>query len=81
MPAGELLKQEGMRDKVQDVLRTAYQAGIEVVRDGRVSKETEAKSKNPSSVLTKWLKWPISGGIAISKESPRENQPRERLKI
>jgi len=47
MPAGELLKQEGMRDQVQEVLRIAYQAGIEVVRDGRVSKETEAKIQKP----------------------------------
>jgi multimeric flavodoxin WrbA/putative sterol carrier protein len=47
MPAGELLKQEGMRDQVQEVLRAAYQAGMELVRDGRVSKETEAKIQKP----------------------------------
>jgi len=47
MPAGELLKQEGMRDQVQEALRAAYQAGVEVVRDGRVSKETEAKIQKP----------------------------------
>ncbi len=47
MPAGELLKQEGMREKVKHVLQAAYQAGIEVVRDGRVSKETEAQIQKP----------------------------------
>ena len=47
MPAGELLKQEGMRNQVQDALQTASQAGMEVVRDGRVSKETEARIQKP----------------------------------
>jgi putative sterol carrier protein len=47
MPAGELLKQKGLRDKVQGVLQAAYQAGIEVVRDGKVSKETEAEIQKP----------------------------------
>lgn len=47
MPAGELLKQEGLREKVQGVLQAAYQAGVEVVRDGRVSQETEAQIQKP----------------------------------
>jgi multimeric flavodoxin WrbA/putative sterol carrier protein len=47
MPAGELLKNEGMREMVQGVLRAAYQAGVEVVRDGKVSKETEAEIQKP----------------------------------
>ena len=47
MPAGELLKQKGLRDKVQGVLQATYQAGIEVIRDGRVSKETEAEIQKP----------------------------------
>jgi putative sterol carrier protein len=47
MPAGELLKQKGLRDKIQGVLQAAYRAGIEVVRDGRVSKETEAEIQKP----------------------------------
>ena len=47
MPGGELLKQEGMRDQVQEVLRMAHQAGIEVVRNCRVSKETEPKIQKP----------------------------------
>jgi len=47
MPAGELLKQKGMRDKIQGVLQAAYRAGIEVVREGRVSKETEAEIQKP----------------------------------
>ena len=48
VPAGELLKQAGMREKVKDVLQAAYQAGVEVVRDGRVSDETEAKIRKPA---------------------------------
>jgi multimeric flavodoxin WrbA/putative sterol carrier protein len=47
MPAGELLKQEGLRERAQDVLQVAYRAGVEVIRDGRVSKETEAHSQKP----------------------------------
>jgi multimeric flavodoxin WrbA/putative sterol carrier protein len=47
MPAGELLKQEGMREKVQDVLQVAYRAGVEVIREGRVSKETEMQIQKP----------------------------------
>ncbi len=47
MPAGELLKNEGMRGTLQGVLEAANQAGIEVVQDGRVSKETEAKIQKP----------------------------------
>ncbi len=47
MPAGELLKQKGLRDKTQGVLQAAYRAGIEVVRDGRVSKETEVAMQKP----------------------------------
>ncbi|OPX96346.1 MAG: 2-amino-4-deoxychorismate dehydrogenase [Syntrophorhabdus sp. PtaB.Bin006] len=42
MPAGELLKQAHLQGKVQPVLMAAYQGGVEVVREGRVSKETEA---------------------------------------
>jgi len=47
MPAGELLKQEGLRDKVQGVLQAAYRAGIDVIRHGRVSKETETEIQKP----------------------------------
>jgi len=47
MPAGELLKQEGLRENVQGVLQTAYQAGVEVVRNGRVTKETEMQIQKP----------------------------------
>jgi multimeric flavodoxin WrbA/putative sterol carrier protein len=47
MPAGELLKNEGLREKLQGVLQGAYRAGVEVVRDGRVSKETEAQIQKP----------------------------------
>ncbi len=47
MPAGELLKQEGLRERFQVVLQAAYQAGVEVVRDGKVSKRTEAQIHKP----------------------------------
>jgi putative sterol carrier protein len=47
MPAGELLKQEVLRDRFQPILQAAYQAGMEVVRDGKVSKGTEAQIQKP----------------------------------
>ena len=47
MPAGELLKHEGLREKAQATLQAAYRAGIEVVRDGKVSKETEKQVQRP----------------------------------
>jgi multimeric flavodoxin WrbA/putative sterol carrier protein len=47
MPAGELLKNEGMREMLRGVLEATYQAGVEVVHDGKVSKETEAKIQKP----------------------------------
>jgi multimeric flavodoxin WrbA/putative sterol carrier protein len=47
VPAGELLKQEGLKEKAQDILQVAYRAGIEMVRDGKVSKETERQIQKP----------------------------------
>jgi len=47
MPAGELLKNKGLGEKLQGVLQSAYRAGVEVIRDGRVSKETEAHIQKP----------------------------------
>jgi multimeric flavodoxin WrbA len=47
MPGGELLKQQGMQENVQGVLQTAHRAGVEVIRDGKVSKETEAQIQKP----------------------------------
>ena len=47
MPAGELLKNESLREKLQGVFQATYRAGIEVVRDGRVSKETEMQVQEP----------------------------------
>jgi multimeric flavodoxin WrbA/putative sterol carrier protein len=47
MPGAELLKQEGLKEKAQVIFRAAYQTGVEVVRDGRVSKETEAEIQKP----------------------------------
>jgi multimeric flavodoxin WrbA/putative sterol carrier protein len=47
MPGGELLKQQGMQESVQSVLQTAHRAGIEVIKEGRVSKETEMEIQKP----------------------------------
>ena len=47
MPGGELLKQEGLREKVQEALKLAYRAGVEVIRDGRISAETEMQIQKP----------------------------------
>ncbi|HMK51312.1 MAG TPA: NAD(P)H-dependent oxidoreductase, partial [Thermodesulfobacteriota bacterium] len=47
MPGGELLKQQGMRENVQGVLQAAYRAGVEVVRDGKVSEITEEQIQKP----------------------------------
>ena len=47
MPGGELLKQNGMQENVQGVLRAAYRAGIELIKEGRVSKETELVIQKP----------------------------------
>ena len=47
MPGGELLKQQGMQENVQGVLQATYRAGVEVIRDGKVSGETEAQIQKP----------------------------------
>jgi putative sterol carrier protein len=47
MPGGELLKQQGMQEYIQGVLQTAYRAGVEVIRDGKISKETEKQIQKP----------------------------------
>jgi multimeric flavodoxin WrbA/putative sterol carrier protein len=47
MPGGELLKQSGMQENVQGVLKTAFRAGIEVIKEGRVSNETEMEIHKP----------------------------------
>jgi multimeric flavodoxin WrbA/putative sterol carrier protein len=47
MPGGELLKQQGMQENVQGVLQTAFRAGVEVIRDGKISAETETQIQKP----------------------------------
>jgi multimeric flavodoxin WrbA/putative sterol carrier protein len=48
VPAAEaVLKQEYLRERAQGILEAAYRAGGEVVRDGRVSEETEVKIQRP----------------------------------
>ena len=46
VPAAELLKKESLRERLNDS-RSAYQAGIEVVSEGRVSKEVEDQIQKP----------------------------------
>jgi len=45
--AGFLLKNENIRKEVEVILQAVYQAGVEVVREGRISKETEAQIQKP----------------------------------
>lgn len=45
--AGILLKNEHMRKEVKGILQAVFQAGVEVVREGRISKETEAQIQKP----------------------------------
>jgi putative sterol carrier protein len=79
MPAGELLKQRGfLGDKIQGVLQAAYQAGIEVVRDGRVSKETEAEIQKPlvspdemAAMANLWWDSQLEG---ITQSKPQERR-------
>jgi multimeric flavodoxin WrbA/putative sterol carrier protein len=47
MPGGELLKQSGMQENVQGVLKTAFRAGVEVIKEGRVSNQTEMEIHKP----------------------------------
>jgi len=51
--AGFLLKLGNMRKEVQVILQEVYQAGIEVVREGRISKETEAQIQKPVTPVDK----------------------------
>ena len=57
MPAGELLKLEAFREKVQGVLQASHRAGVEVVRDGKVSKETEARIQEPVISADEIAEW------------------------
>jgi putative NADPH-quinone reductase len=47
VPAGELLKIEPLRDKMKPVFDAVFRAGVEVVRDGRVSREAEEIAQKP----------------------------------
>jgi multimeric flavodoxin WrbA len=47
MPAGELLKVRALKSKTGPVLEAVFRAGVEVVRDGLVSAETEAIVRTP----------------------------------
>jgi multimeric flavodoxin WrbA/putative sterol carrier protein len=45
--AGELLRQEALRGISEKIFDAVFRAGVEVVRDGRVSKETEEIVQKP----------------------------------
>ncbi len=47
MPAGQLLQIPPLKEKIEGVLQAARRAGSEVVREGRVSPETEAEIQKP----------------------------------
>jgi multimeric flavodoxin WrbA/putative sterol carrier protein len=48
VPAAEMaLRQAFIKEKARVVLEAAYRAGVEVVRDGKVSPETEAQIQKP----------------------------------
>jgi len=48
VPGAELaIKQTYMRERAEGIMRGAFQAGVEAVRDGRVSKETELAIQKP----------------------------------
>lgn len=67
--AGILLKNEPMRKEVKDILQAIFQAGVEVVREGRISKETEAKIQKPAApadniaeTINSWFDRLLEGG-------------------
>ena len=48
VPAAELaIKQTYMRARAEGIMKATFQAGMEVVRDGKVSKETELEIQKP----------------------------------
>jgi multimeric flavodoxin WrbA len=50
MSAGDLLKKRILKEKFHGVLKAAYRAGVEVIKEGSVTKETEAQiQKSPIS--------------------------------
>jgi len=51
VPAAELLKKRSLQEKIEVVLQAAYRGGIELIRDGSVSKEVESQiQKLPISI-------------------------------
>ncbi len=47
MPGGEMLKNKGFMERFPTALQAAFQAGVEAVRDGRISKQTEELIQKP----------------------------------
>jgi hypothetical protein len=50
VPMAELLKKESLQEKIRVILQAAYQAGIEVISEGKISKKVEDQIQK--SVLT-----------------------------
>lgn len=47
MPSGVLLDHEGLRPMLKDYFEAFFRAGVEVVRDGRISTHTELSVQKP----------------------------------
>lgn len=47
LPAGELLRQEPLKELLKGTMDAVFKAGVEVMRDGRISKETEEMIQKP----------------------------------
>jgi multimeric flavodoxin WrbA/putative sterol carrier protein len=77
VPAAEtVLRQALMREKSKVILEAAYRAGVEVVRNGKVSPETEAQVQkplvNPDEVAEMANIWWDSSLQGISRENASE---------
>jgi multimeric flavodoxin WrbA/putative sterol carrier protein len=76
VPAGELLRQEALKGITKKILEAVFKAGVEVVQDGRVSKETEEIVQMPvlpaeEIIAMANLMWDskIAGGQAAGKRN------------
>ncbi len=78
MPAGELLKQGALRERFQPILQAAYRAGVETIRDGRVSKKAEAqiqKSLMPAGQMAEMANlWWDSQIQGVAHGKPQEGR-------
>jgi putative NADPH-quinone reductase len=73
VPAGEMLRMEPLQGMLKHIFDAVYRAGVEVVRDGRVSREAEEIVQKPIfppekifEMGNKWWDSKISGGSVLS---------------